>query len=55
MTKKDTGKEKTGTFIRLPSDLKEEVQIWCIKNRFNGKKLTMTDLIIEGIKKIIRE
>jgi len=39
-----------GSFVRLPIDLKEEAQIWCIKN-----KLTLTDIIILGIKRAIRD
>jgi hypothetical protein len=39
-----------GSFVRLPIALKEEAQIWCIKN-----KKTLTDIIIEGVEKAIRE
>jgi hypothetical protein len=39
-----------GSFVRLPIGLKEEAQIWCIKN-----KLTLTDIIILGIEKTIKE
>lgn len=38
-----------GSFVRLPISLKEEAQIWCIKN-----KKSLTDVIIEGIKNTIK-
>ena len=44
--KKESGLE--GTFIRLPQDLKEEAKIWALKN-----KLSLTDVVVEGIKKVI--
>ena len=38
-----------GSFVRLPIALKEEAQIWCIKN-----KRSLTDIIIEGIENTIK-
>jgi hypothetical protein len=38
----------TGSFFRLPTELKEEAQIWGIKNKMN-----LTDIIVEGIKNVI--
>ena len=38
-----------GSFVRLHFTLKEEAQIWCIKN-----KKSLTDIIIEGIENAIK-
>ena len=38
-----------GSYVRLPIALKEEAQIWCIKNN-----KSLTDIIIEGIEKAIK-
>ena len=46
--KKDGG--TVGSFVRLPIELKEEAQIWCIKN-----KKSLTDIIISGIENEIKE
>jgi hypothetical protein len=46
--KKQSG--TVGSFVRLPIGLKEEAQIWCIKN-----KKSLTDIIIEGIEATINK
>ena len=46
--KKKDEEEKVGTFIRLPKNLKERAQIWCVRNN-----KSLADLTAIGIEKII--
>jgi hypothetical protein len=50
VTGKSKAKRTAGTFLRLKPQLKEDAQIWAIKN-----KMTLTDTIALGLKTIINE
>lgn len=45
--KKET---RVGSFVRLEPEFKERARIWGIKN-----KMTLTDIITEGISRVIGE
>jgi len=39
----------TGSFFRIPNDLKEEAQIFAIKNKMN-----LTDIVLKGMREVIK-